>query len=178
LTKKKRVKQYFIDTEQDPKKAPWVFARYALILVLLLVFYYLQFFNEFVKGNRVLLPLVVTGFGFILASVNIHLVHDGCHGSVTHNPKVWDAMAHFHDMISGCSSVNWFYQHVLGHHIYTNIDGADPDIEVKDVDFRRIRPWVCAPPPIIYVLTNVRLSKNTCGYTQNSIYMRQSFTAA
>ena len=23
----------------------------------------------------------------------------------------------------------WMYQHTLGHHPYTNIDGADPDIE-------------------------------------------------
>jgi len=45
------------------------------------------------------------------------------------------------DLLNGCSSTFWFYGHVIGHHVYTNIDGADPDIAVNEVDVRRIRPW-------------------------------------
>lgn len=32
----------------------------------------------------------------------------------------------------------WIHQHVLGHHPYTNIDGADPDI----VTAARVSRWV------------------------------------
>lgn len=41
---------------------------------------------------------------------------------------VWQSMAAMHDFLHGCSSVSWYYQHVLGHHVYTNVDGADPVI--------------------------------------------------
>ncbi|CAG8695833.1 11289_t:CDS:2, partial [Acaulospora morrowiae] len=34
----------------------------------------------------------------------------------------------------------WMYQHALGHHIYTNIAGADPDILTGEPDIRRIKP--------------------------------------
>lgn len=33
-----------------------------------------------------------------------------------------------HDVFQGASILAWMYQHTLGHHPYTNIDGADPDI--------------------------------------------------
>ena len=35
--------------------------------------------------------------------------------------------------------VAWHNQHVVGHHVYTNIMGADPDLPVSDKgDLRRI----------------------------------------
>ena len=30
-----------------------------------------------------------------------------------------------------CRYLVWLYQHMLGHHPYTNIDGADPDIDTS-----------------------------------------------
>jgi fatty acid desaturase len=39
----------------------------------------------------------------------------------------------------GASMVAWHNQHVVGHHVYTNIMGADPDLPVSDQgDLRRI----------------------------------------
>ena len=35
----------------------------------------------------------------------------------------------------------WLYQHMLGHHPYTNIDGADPDIDTG------ARSWGAPPRP-------------------------------
>jgi len=34
----------------------------------------------------------------------------------------------------------WLHQHVIGHHLYTNVRGADPDLGEGDVDFRRVSP--------------------------------------
>ncbi len=47
---------------------------------------------------------------------------------MTHKPWVWKLVGSVHDMYQGASILAWMYQHTLGHHPYTNIDGADPDI--------------------------------------------------
>ena len=47
------------------------------------------------------------------------------------------------DCIYGISSLLWMYQHTYGHHIFTNIDGSDPDIETTNdgLDFWRIKSF-------------------------------------
>ena len=50
------------------------------------------------------------------------------HFAVTHKPWVWKLVGSVHDIFQGASILAWIYQHTLGHHPYTNIDGADPDI--------------------------------------------------
>jgi len=66
-------------------------------------------------------------------------MHDSCHASVTHNPSLWKHVGSTFDIVTGCSFFAWMHQHVIGHHIYTNVYGADPDLgEVGVVDFRRI----------------------------------------
>jgi len=50
------------------------------------------------------------------------------HFAVTHKPWVWKLVGSVHDFFQGASMYVWIHQHVLGHHPYTNIDGADPDI--------------------------------------------------
>ncbi|KAF0718548.1 hypothetical protein AaE_010627 [Aphanomyces astaci] len=43
------------------------------------------------------------------------------------------------DWFAGASMVSWLNQHVVGHHIYTNVAGADPDLPVDfEGDVRRI----------------------------------------
>jgi fatty acid desaturase len=71
-------------------------------------------------------------------------MHDASHFSVTHNPLVWKYLGAGHDFFNGASYLVWLYQHMLGHHPYTNIDGADPDIVTSEKDVRRIKesqPW-------------------------------------
>jgi fatty acid desaturase len=137
----RRMKEFFINTDQDPKNAPWLLVRYLTVGFVAFTSYYLQFFSPFIASHSSLLYLCSAIFGLALGQVACHLVHDGSHGSFTHSPFVWNCMALCQDFVNGCSSLNWFHQHVLGHHVYTNIDGADPDIAVNEVDLRRIRPW-------------------------------------
>ena len=59
-----------------------------------------------------------SGLWFVLCS----------HFAITHKPWVWKAVGSLHDFFHGASMYAWIYQHVFGHHPYTNIDGADPDI--------------------------------------------------
>jgi len=69
-------------------------------------------------------------------------MHDTSHFAITHNPTFWKVIGNLHDFLNGCSSYVWAHQHTLGHHPYTNIDDADPDIMTasKEVpDIRRIK---------------------------------------
>ena len=54
------------------------------------------------------------------------------HFAITHKPWVWKLVGSVHDFFQGASMLAWMYQHTLGHHPYTNIDGADPDIETAN----------------------------------------------
>jgi len=60
--------------------------------------------------------------------------------TVTHNPTVWKILGATHDFFNGASYLVWMYQHMLGHHPYTNIAGADPDVSTSEPDVRRIKP--------------------------------------
>ena len=57
-----------------------------------------------------------------------YLIYVFSHFAVTHKPWVWKLVGSVHDFYNGASIHVWRYQHVLGHHPFTNIDGADPDI--------------------------------------------------
>ena len=81
--------------------------------------------------------------GFLTAEVGVSIQHDANHGAYHSNPSVNKWVGTTLDLF-GASSFIWKQQHVFGHHVYTNIDGIDPDIRIKDPDFRRItrsQPW-------------------------------------
>lgn len=78
-------------------------------------------------------------FGLVQMQWAATAVHDGSHGAVGRSPFWWTILAASHDWVNGASSALWSYQHVLSHHQYTNIEGADVDIETKEIDFRRIK---------------------------------------
>ena len=54
------------------------------------------------------------------------------HFAITHKPWVWKLVGSTHDFFNGASMYAWMHQHTLGHHPYTNIDGADPDIRTGE----------------------------------------------
>jgi fatty acid desaturase len=83
--------------------------------------------------------LMATGWGFFTAMIGMTSFHDANHFAITHKPWVWNVVGTFHDFYLGNSMIVWINQHVLGHHPYTNIDGADPDIVTDTVDIRRIK---------------------------------------
>lgn len=75
-----------------------------------------------------------------ITQVGLLPLHDASHAAITHNPYVWKILGASHDFLNGASFINWIYQHMLGHHPYTNVAGADPDITTGDPDVRRIKP--------------------------------------
>ncbi|KAA8497298.1 Delta(5) fatty acid desaturase A [Porphyridium purpureum] len=69
-------------------------------------------------------------------------MHDSSHASIGHSEWWWYLIGRISlDWIAGSSMVSWRNQHVIGHHVYTNVMGADPDLPMtKEGDPRRIAP--------------------------------------
>jgi len=56
-------------------------------------------------------------------------MHDASHSAIGYGPKWWKVISRLTmEWIAGASMMSWFHQHILGHHIYTNIMGSDPDM--------------------------------------------------
>ena len=78
-----------------------------------------------------------------MAEVGVSIQHDANHGAYSRNTRLEYLLGTTLDMV-GASSFMWKQQHVVGHHTYTNVEGLDPDIRVKDPDVRRVsqhQPW-------------------------------------
>lgn len=134
----KRIDTHF---EKRDIKSPPILAWfiYFAIYAGLICSYYLQFviFND---SNTIQVILAML-LGMFCALLGSHPLHDASHCSITRNPRIWLAFASTHDLFNGASSAVWAYQHILGHHPYTNIANADPDISVHEThDIRRILP--------------------------------------
>ena len=81
--------------------------------------------------------------GVCIAEIGVSIQHDANHGAYSRNTVLEYVLGTTLDII-GASSFMWKQQHVVGHHTYTNVDGLDPDIRVKDPDVRRVsqhQPW-------------------------------------
>lgn len=72
----------------------------------------------------------------------LHVMHDASHMAIGTTEKWWKNVGEISmDWFAGASIRSWHNQHVIGHHIYTNILGADPDLPVAEIgDIRRIVP--------------------------------------
>lgn len=82
-------------------------------------------------------------FGCCQALPLLHTMHDASHLAIGSTPRWWRTIGRLcMDWFAGASIYSWYNQHTIGHHVYTNIMGADPDVPVKeDGDIRRITPF-------------------------------------
>ncbi|KAI9176041.1 hypothetical protein H9P43_006405 [Blastocladiella emersonii ATCC 22665] len=135
-TVKKRVYDHLAAQGLDPKIAPGMWMRYVVIYATLAVSWYLQFFVFTAGAVQWMLALVL---GFFCAQIGLNPMHDASHFTISHNPWAWKVIGATHDFFNGASYLVWEYQHMQGHHSYTNIEGADPDIVTSEHDVRRIK---------------------------------------
>lgn len=79
-------------------------------------------------------------FGICQALPLLHTMHDCSHTSFGTNQTWWYVFGRFFlDFYAGCNMTSWHNQHTIGHHIYTNVFKADPDMPVKETgDIRRL----------------------------------------
>ncbi|CAM9122099.1 unnamed protein product [Sphacelaria rigidula] len=127
-----RVGKYFEENKLNPKGVwPGIWR-----MMLVFTFAMLSFLAT--NGFWPALPLAVRFvtaaiFGVCQALPLLHVMHD-CSHTAFGRTQAWHSTAGrlFMDFFAGANLTSWHYQHVVGHHIYTNVYGADPDLPVAD----------------------------------------------
>ena len=94
-------------------------------------------------GGSLPLPLRLLAavvFGVCQALPLLHCMHDASHLALGRSPSTWYWVGRLTmDWFAGASMASWHHQHVLGHHLYTNVMGVDPDLPASKVgDIRRV----------------------------------------
>lgn len=134
---KQRVEKYMKDNKINPRWAPAMYVKSALILGTLFTSFYGGFF--YFSSMPVCLVCAVL-MGAAMAEVGVSIQHDANHGAYSSNRSICHWMGWMLDVV-GASSFMWKQQHVVGHHAYTNLHEVDPDIRVSAKDVRRVTSW-------------------------------------
>lgn len=124
---KREVQNYFEENQISQRANGAMKLKTVALLSLLLVPYALILSNQFslwgMWGLAVLMGLGTAGVGF-------SVTHDALHGSYSSNQRVNSALGFVLDFLGGSSYV-WKLRHNVMHHTYTNIQGADVDLDVS-----------------------------------------------
>eukprot|EP01059_Diplonema_ambulator_P000886 TRINITY_DN1069_c0_g2_i1.p1 TRINITY_DN1069_c0_g2~~TRINITY_DN1069_c0_g2_i1.p1 ORF type:complete len:475 (+),score=143.72 TRINITY_DN1069_c0_g2_i1:257-1681(+) len=122
-----RVKEYFAKTKKDPKD--WRPGFFHFMLMMSIAAVSLSFTTGYFSSPAVVQIFFALVFGWIQALPLLHIMHDCSHGAFSHNPRMWDLFGVFTmDVYAGVSMTAWHLQHVVGHHVWTNVFEADPDL--------------------------------------------------
>ena len=145
---RERVNKYFIDNSIDHKSPIGGLIRMLFVMLVALITNYFAFGPfELAFWSRFALAVV---FGVCQALPLLHVMHDCSHTAFGYNQTWWMFWGRlFMDYYVGCSMTSWHHQHTFGHHIYSNVFMADPDLPKDDEgDLRRLvskqtwRPYV------------------------------------
>lgn len=134
-----RVNEYFKRTGKDPKDPAPGLVRLAFIMVA--AYFSFLALNDPERSFAVRFVAACV-FGLAQALSLLHIMHDSSHTSFGRSPWYWRFFGRFTmDWFAGADMTSWHNQHVIGHHVYTNVVGADPDLPVEmEGDLRRVAP--------------------------------------
>lgn len=123
---KKRVQQYFDERGIAPTGNPKLFTK-AIIMVITFITVYLHLIFMTPVWYLAILECIV--LGGLVAAIGFNVMHDGSHGSFSHN-KWLNRIAASSISMLGANHFMWNMKHNMIHHSFTNVDGVDDDIEV------------------------------------------------
>jgi fatty acid desaturase/predicted heme/steroid binding protein len=122
-----RVGEYFKTNNLHPK-APWSGLWRLALFMSLLVWSYLIMW-QIIPANIYVQYFSIFVYAIAQSMCLLHQMHDACHAAIGYNQTWWNVMNRLTmEWIGGGAVMSWYHQHVLGHHIYTNIMGSDPDM--------------------------------------------------
>lgn len=131
---KRGVLAYFARTGLSERDSPRMYFKTIVLLLWFGASYGLLTFAATTLWQGALLSL---SLAFAMAGVGFSIQHDANHGAYSSRPAVNRLMSLTLDML-GASSYLWRLKHNLSHHTYTNLAGADDDINF--VPFARLSP--------------------------------------
>ncbi|MCB2407588.1 fatty acid desaturase family protein [Hymenobacter lucidus] len=127
---KNRINAYFEESGQEPTGTTSLFVK-AIVLTVAFVALYIHV--VFFTPSTLLALLECALMGAVGSAVGFNVMHDGSHGSFSKS-KFVNQFAAFTLNVLGGSSFMWNMKHNLIHHMYTNVDGFDDDIDAQ--------PWL------------------------------------
>jgi len=132
---RQEVGNYFTKNKLHPKDPIPGLTRLVLFLTVLFSCYYTTYYTQASTMTKIFCAII---HGWLQAMILIHQMHDASHSAIGYNETWWKIIGRFtSEWVAGASIVAWHHQHVIGHHIYTNIMGADPDLPVaREGDLR------------------------------------------
>ena len=131
---KARVGQYLADPRRVRRAQARMYLKSAAILIWFAASWALLMFAASTWWQAGLLSVSV---GLALAGLAFNITHDANHGAYSPSRRVNRAMCFSMDFM-GASSYVWRTKHNVVHHTYTNIAGADSDID--SMPFARLAP--------------------------------------
>ncbi|XP_011404460.2 PREDICTED: acyl-lipid (8-3)-desaturase-like [Amphimedon queenslandica] len=144
LTLQKRVRDYMKSQKLDPKFDPRMFFVYFIFTFLIWTCWYIMMR---LSSFLLLSSVFAIGWGVSSGVSALTLGHDSSHYAITHKPWVWKALKFVTGLNIGFCLYTWSYQHIYGHHKFTNVEGSDPDIvTTKNVHsiwrIKKQQPWI------------------------------------
>lgn len=138
---RQKVGEYFRTNKidhKDPRGGLW---RLALFFTMAAVAY--TILNQGTAWSWPVRIFAAILLGVAQALPLLHTMHDASHLAIGSTPTWWRTMGRLcMDWYAGASLYSWYNQHTIGHHVYTNVHGADPDLPMVEVgDIRRITPF-------------------------------------
>jgi linoleoyl-CoA desaturase len=131
---KRRVLAYFARTGLSERDSPRMYLKTAVLLLWFGASYGLLVFAATTFWQAALLS---ASLGLAMAGIGFGIQHDANHGAYSSRAAVNRVMGLTLDLL-GASSYLWRFKHNLSHHTYTNLAGADDDINF--MPFARLSP--------------------------------------
>lgn len=126
-TLKKRVNQYFQQNNVPTTGEKRMYPKTIFMFTLYLLPYFILVFAGIESTWAIVGLWILMGFG--MAGIGLSIMHDANHGVYSKNKKLNNLMSYTMNLI-GSNAYVWRIQHNVLHHSYTNIDGADQDIDM------------------------------------------------
>jgi linoleoyl-CoA desaturase len=123
---RKRVDEYFARTGYSQQDCPQMYVKSAILLVVFGVSYALLVFAARTWWQAIPAAILL---GLSAATIGLNIQHDGIHRAYSRHKLVNRIAALTLDML-GASSYFYTGKHVVFHHSFTNIEGADTDIDL------------------------------------------------
>jgi linoleoyl-CoA desaturase len=135
---KARVEEHFARLGRSPYGGARLLLKAAVVLAWTVLSYALLVFAASTWWQAVLLAL---SLALAIAAIGFNIQHDGGHGAVSEHRPLNRLMALMLDAVGGSSYV-WVFKHNILHHTYTNLAGADDDIDMGALGrMSPAQPW-------------------------------------
>ncbi len=124
---KQKINDYFNNTIQKKTGNRRLYLKATILLCSFILLYSIL---VFVQPHWAISILLCMLFGVNLAAIGFNIMHDAGHNSFSENKYVNSVLSYSLNLLGG-NIYFWKLKHNIAHHTFTNIDGEDPDIEVK-----------------------------------------------